>query len=60
MKADPSSIVFFWAFLIVGIVALVSAIFYDATHHYSTAGLCAIVALVNAREFKKFKQSKKH
>lgn len=53
---DPSSIVFFWAFLIVGIVALTAAVFYDATHHYSTAGLCAIVALVNAREFK---QSKK-
>lgn len=56
---DPSSIVFFWAFLILGIIALIGAIFYDAPHHYWTASLCGVVALVNAREFKKFKQSKK-
>lgn len=50
--------VFFWVFLILGITALVGAIFFNAPHQYFTACLCGIAAFGQAREFKKFKQSK--
>jgi len=44
---------FLYAFSILGIVALSGALFFGATHHYWTAGLCLMICLVIYQDQKK-------
>lgn len=47
------------AFFILGIVALSGALFFGATHHYWTAGLCLVICLVTLLDQQKELKAKR-
>lgn len=49
---DPMSLTFLVIFILIALVALVSAIFFGATHQYLTAGLCCIFSFVLYKDIK--------
>lgn len=55
---DPMSLTFMVIFLSIALGALVSAIFFDATHQYFTAAMCCIVSFVLYKDLKQPKHKK--